>query len=516
MTHHHVTRDTNRAPDQGWRSSTATLHSFHLGTGHGILTSATSSLLHSTTHELLFVTCFWAPSTSSTHLRNLLLHLSRKALTLDPNRKIRVRLCFSSRSVLQKLTHTGSLDGHVLKREEVVRGLGLPDPWGEEMRGLDLQVKSVFQLPFCVMHPKFVVVDRRYCVLPSCNVSWERWFEGALVVGGPVVGEFVRFWRDFWGGDGGGFQVAERIAEAEGVQSEPEPTTAFQPSDADGDERLPISIRLPSSSQAPSTFLIHPPHRNPNFRPLFLHFPRPPNSPLNTYLLHLFNTRARHTITISTPNLTSPPAIAALKTAMTRGVHVQIYTDESVMVAEQIVTAGTTTSRKVKQLIRWHESQKGGAHRASAGDRRQRDEQRTPLATAEEGRAGLPAEWRLGRLTIRYFTAGGAARGGNEVDQSVPEHLHFKMTAVDVDSSFGPPNGEIRGAAHSTGLSNSSPDVSGRSSGAVVLGSGNMDRASWYTSQEVGLAIENGEAADRIVRAVKKQLDTRTRLVYDG
>ena len=224
MTHHHDSSDNesaNRAQHPDWRDSTATLHSFHLGTGHSILTTAVSPLLHSTVHELLLVTCFWSPSTSSTHLRDLLLQLSAKALALNPDHRIRVRLCFSSTSVLQKLRHTPSLDGHVLTREEVVKGLGLPDPGGSELRGLDLRVKSVFQLPFSVMHPKFVVVDRRYCVLPSCNVSWERWFEGGLVVGGAVVGEFVRFWREFWGAAGhGGFQVPERIAEVEGVQPE--------------------------------------------------------------------------------------------------------------------------------------------------------------------------------------------------------------------------------------------------------------------------------------------------------
>ena len=39
----------------------------------------------------------------------------------------------------------------------------------------------------------------------------------------------------------------------------------------------------------------------------------------------------------------------------------------------------------------------------------------------------------------------------------------------------------------------------------VVLGSGNMDRASWFTSQELGVAIESIE----IARDVRTQLDAK-------
>ena len=37
----------------------------------------------------------------------------------------------------------------------------------------------------------------------------------------------------------------------------------------------------------------------------------------------------------------------------------------------------------------------------------------------------------------------------------------------------------------------------------VVLGSGNMDRASWYTSQELGVAIEGSETAKGIWSAIE-------------
>ena len=37
----------------------------------------------------------------------------------------------------------------------------------------------------------------------------------------------------------------------------------------------------------------------------------------------------------------------------------------------------------------------------------------------------------------------------------------------------------------------------------VVLGSGNMDRASWYTSQELGVAIEGEEVVNRAWKAIE-------------
>lgn len=64
---------------------------------------------------------------------------------------------------------------------------------------MDVRVKSVFMWPFSVMHSKFVVVDRTVAVVPSCNVSWEEWFEGSVVVRGGVVERLVGYWTDTFG-----------------------------------------------------------------------------------------------------------------------------------------------------------------------------------------------------------------------------------------------------------------------------------------------------------------------------
>jgi len=65
--------------------------------------------------------------------------------------------------------------------------MGLPAP--DELLGLEMVVKMVFVRPFSVMHPKFVLVDRQRAFMPSCNVSWEEWFEGCIEMRGDIAGK---------------------------------------------------------------------------------------------------------------------------------------------------------------------------------------------------------------------------------------------------------------------------------------------------------------------------------------
>lgn len=153
-------------PDASSLLTTSQPLSFTLGTGTQILSTVLSKCSQTTTHEVLIVTCFWATSPSQIAISTFLLSLSAKALF--QNRKFQVRICFSSRSTVQKLFQTSSLNGKVYMPEEWV-ALGLPRP--EELRGLEMEVKSVFVRPFSVMHPKFILVDRELAFMPSCNVS---------------------------------------------------------------------------------------------------------------------------------------------------------------------------------------------------------------------------------------------------------------------------------------------------------------------------------------------------------
>lgn len=168
---------------------------FMLGTGSQILSSILPACL-ATNHELIIVTCFWAKSKSRDDVSQLLKELSDRAISIDPHRRIRVRLCLSSVSLRQKLLQTSSLDGMVYLPSKW-KNIGLPKP--DKLRGLDLVVKSIFVRPFSVMHPKFVLVDRERVFMPSCNVSWEDWFEGCMEMEGDIARKVFEFWKEFWG-----------------------------------------------------------------------------------------------------------------------------------------------------------------------------------------------------------------------------------------------------------------------------------------------------------------------------
>ena len=105
------------------------------------------------------------------------------------------------------------------------------------------------------------------------------------------------------------------------------------------------------------------------------------------------------------------------------------------MILEQLVTAGTTTQRCIKRLIEYQERLQRQTVEANGG-------------AMESGVAFSP-----GMLSIRFYRPSAQALP----EESEPQQSHLKLTIVD---------GEV-----------------------TVLGSGNMDRASWYTSQELGLAF---------------------------
>ena len=241
------------------------------------------------------MTCFWAASPSLTRLSAALVELSSRQVAQGLP-KIRVRLCFSSQSLFQKLFHTSDRTGHEYPPSTWASKLGLPTP--DRLQGLDLRIKSLFFLPFSVLHPKFVIVDRRVAHLPSCNVSWETWLECCIKVSGPIVIKLLDFWAETWETGGRFWDPSKsRVAYKE----------------------------ISSSAMISSTLLPSQHHRNPRFRPLFLRAAVPPLTPLNVYLLHAFGA-AKTSINITTPNLTCASVISALLDALARGVDVEIST----------------------------------------------------------------------------------------------------------------------------------------------------------------------------------------------
>ncbi|KAH7402186.1 hypothetical protein DE146DRAFT_677169 [Phaeosphaeria sp. MPI-PUGE-AT-0046c] len=434
--------------------TTSNLDTFVTGTGSAVYKSLLP-LLESTNHELILVTCFWARSETLETLNHVLRHLSNKAIHRGTD-KIRVRLCFSSLSIFQKLFHKQTVAGQTYPAQAWVKKLGLPDP--QELRGLDLKTKSVFILPFSVMHPKFILVDRQRVTLPSCNISWEEWFEGAATMTGPVVEQFLNFYFKFW----------ERKNEVPEVQWMAEATS--HPPNASGTTpttELLKSARSLSAADVSTVFLPSPHRRNPRLNPLTsMEKMLAPPTPLNIFILNLFY-KAERSIRIQTPNVTAPPVLAALLAALSRGIDVQILTSERLMILEQLVTAGTTTSRCISKLIKRYQN-------LGKKDTRQR-------RVSDEEAAISPLS--PGSLHISYFEPiGGPRTRGHEGGE--PQQSHLKMTIVDDE--------------------------------VVVLGSGNLDRASWYTSQELGVAFFDKEVVAKVALAVDEAMQGRSKVVFDS
>ncbi|KAK4982489.1 hypothetical protein LTR66_009246 [Elasticomyces elasticus] len=286
------------------------------------------------------------------------------------------------------------------------------------------------------MHPKFIVVDRRRVFLPSCNVSWEEWFEGCVELSGAIVDQFVHFWEDFW------------------------------KSSHDATIELPNPLDLSGASEEPllevtPIFLPSSHHRNPRFRP----FPwqpvsAPPRTPLNVFILKAI-AAAEQSVYIQTPNLTAIPVLSSVLNALRCGIDVSILTSERLMILEQLVTAGTTTSRCVRKLIK----------------RYKKIQRQYSLTAAEDPESGIPPA--LGALKVSYFQPRIDSKDVHEPVQS-----HLKLTLIDDE--------------------------------IVVLGSGNMDRASWYTSQELGVAFFSRSFAARVRCTVDEALRGRVRVVFDS
>jgi phosphatidylserine/phosphatidylglycerophosphate/cardiolipin synthase-like enzyme len=183
-------------------ASTATVNDVVFGTGHHLYRTALLPALEAAQREVILITCFWARSPTLDALGASLLALNQRAV--ESGRRVRVRIGFSSTSVVQKLLSRGRPRRY--SRREWHEILGLPRNLAD-LPGLDVCVTSIFFLPFSVWHPKFVIVDRRTVFLPSCNVSWEEWFEVCVSFRGPIVQEFVKFWTTYWH-DGSGSNAA--------------------------------------------------------------------------------------------------------------------------------------------------------------------------------------------------------------------------------------------------------------------------------------------------------------------
>jgi phosphatidylserine/phosphatidylglycerophosphate/cardiolipin synthase-like enzyme len=408
----------------------------YVGTGHSIFARGIIPAILNAKTSVHFVTCFWAASPSLDGIKDALLKLAasrRRNGTTEST--LEVSIGFSSWGLFQKLFHTSSRDGRVYPPSQWAK-LGLPDQKTLASGGIRLTVKSLFFTPFSVMHPKYVIIDREKAFVPSCNVSWEQWFEGCVELVGDAVQTLMGVHERVWGRgqnrtsainvfEGRDDAIIEQDGDSQRLETGHSETGFLSEDDASAIK----SLRLSDDKTIPTIILPSSHHRNPRFSffPFFSQS-NPPMTPLNAALLTLFS-NARRRITIVTPNVTSWPVLEALLEALDRGVDVRIRTNQGMMILEQLFTAGTTTSLTLKKFVKRY--------------KRLRDKRR-PLDIEAP-----PAS--LGRLEILCYKPMSRRRGREDE----PDRVHFKMTMVDNEY--------------------------------IVLGSGNMDRASWWTSQELGI-----------------------------
>ncbi|KAI0449375.1 hypothetical protein F5B21DRAFT_49751 [Xylaria acuta] len=454
--------------------------SFEIGTGASIYTQSLLPAILEAEYEVILVTCFWAPSSTLTALRETLEQLAkqreghiRSQSPLHPDGEtlppLNVYICFSSRSFFQKLFHPWSRDGYIYHPSKWVSKLGLPDPRLLEAGLINLQVKSLFFLPVSVMHPKFLIIDRQRAWLPSCNVSWEPWLEGCVEITGDAVATLLRLYHSVW----------DRHLD---FDRQPPITDGRQQVDSTWSPgrigltsvQSPVSRRVRLQPGGIPTILLPSSHRrNPHFRPLpWQHSPRPPVTPLNYAILRLIAI-AEKKIYVQTPNLTSAAVVDALLEALNRGVGVTVVTSQGMMILEQLLTGGTTTSWCLRSFIRAYEKRKKRFTRYAGANNNE-------VSGAMLDLEAQPP--RLGSLEIFYFHPLPANQA-----QQVPEepvHSHLKLMVVDDEYA--------------------------------VLGSGNMDRASWFTSQELGILFHSNEFAANVNDAVSQALRGRLSLLFSS
>ncbi|EEY22915.1 conserved hypothetical protein [Verticillium alfalfae VaMs.102] len=305
--------------------TTSTPKSITVGTGVSIYKQTLLPAILTAHHEVILVTCFWAESDTLRALHETLHALAkrrREAIAVNPDRsalpRLRIRIGFSSRSFFQKIFHPWSRDGHAYPSSAWAK-LGLPPDDVLKAARINLSVKSLFFLPFSVMHPKFVIVDRERAFMPSCNISWEVWFEGCVEFTGPAVAQLLRFYASVW--DGNVRQAADwDDSWARDVQSTPQIEPTRNAPDSASQKRLL------DPTPTPTMILPSSHHVNPSFRCIpFLGRQTSPATPLNAALLDLF--ASAHTqIDIITPNLTCRAVVDALLASLARGVNVRIRT----------------------------------------------------------------------------------------------------------------------------------------------------------------------------------------------
>lgn len=278
--------------------------------------------------------------------------------------------------------------------------------------------------------------------------------------GNSIIEQFVKFWKAAWASD------ADQSSKTDTPEAD---IKTWRPHPAQMHHTMSSLPMKGVFGHVPAIFLPSPHHATWKyyFWPWNVLLPPPP-TPLNNFLLAAF-AQASSSIYIQSPNVTSQPVLTALIDALKRGVKVHILTSENLMVLEQLVTAGTTTKRCMNALKVKHEDLIESYTAEGLAN----------ASLLESGEFAQP-----GRLVIDYFAKRFKQLVIEKPNDREPRQSHLKLTIVDERWT--------------------------------VLGSGNMDRASWYTSQELGVAFQSGDYAKHVIKQLGKWLPGRKINFYDS
>ncbi|KAG7108699.1 L-galactonate dehydratase like protein [Verticillium longisporum] len=510
--------------------TTSTPQSITVGSGVFIYKQTLLPAILTARHEVILVTCFWAESDTLRALRETLHELAkrrRETIASDTDSsslpRLRIRIGFSSRSFFQKIFHPWSRDGHAYppsawaKLEDKMKGL-LQETLSKGYRHFKLKVGSnveqdkkrltiardvigydkgnilmvdanqVWSVPEAIAYMKELKEFKPWFIeeptspddilghkaIDACRMGGVNEVLAVLLMakkfnvpivphsGGVGLPEYTQHlstidyvvvsgklsvldWEVWFEGcveftgpaveqllrfyasvwDGNVRQVADWD---DSRTRDAQSIPPIEPTRNEPDSAC--QKRLLDPTPTPTMILPSSHHVNPSFRYIpFLGRLTSPATPLNAALLDLFAS-AQTQIDIITPNLTCRAVVDALLASLARGVNVRIRTSRNMMLIEQLVTACTTTEWTIRSLINRYEA----------------------LTASWTSRAfDMEAQrQRPGRLEIYYYRP--ATKSPDE-----PVVSHLKMTLVDREY--------------------------------LMLGSGNLDRASWYTSQELGILL---------------------------
>ncbi|GIZ39031.1 hypothetical protein CKM354_000242300 [Cercospora kikuchii] len=339
-----------------------------------------SNLIVRAKKEVLLATNFWKKSGASTFVNDALIELSKRAGSRGE--RVVVKIMFDRGALKQIINNHQNVDSTGWQ----AAGVGLPPP--EQMPNIDLAIVNFHRPPLGTFHSKFMIVDRQIATVSSNNIQDNDNLEMMTHIEGPIVDSIWETFLVSWHNKlepalpcretpaalqkpptyqeqtftalfepDGSFRLPEKPIEAELPEHMPgdphydesmsdeiqrmrsvlKPSEPGEPhvnavarhlnkptglsvkataSDRDNNLNFFPFIPLPNVEPVPMAMCSRKPYANINNDSVFV--------PQNEAFLSLIR-NAKRTVFIQTPDLNAKPLLAALISAVKRGIEVTYY-----------------------------------------------------------------------------------------------------------------------------------------------------------------------------------------------